>query len=90
VQRSGTGAARRVCAATGAARLCSGRRPPLGGRTRLVTGKKLLTSNMSIHSVVAACDSYLQRSILISPVIIHATLCLLMLQRLLSSIVANS
>jgi len=36
VQRSGTGAARRVCAATGAARLYSGRRPPLGGRTRLV------------------------------------------------------
>jgi len=33
VQRSATGAARRVCAATGAARLCSGR---LGGRTRLV------------------------------------------------------
>ena len=38
-QRAGAGARRGASvqrSATGAARLCSGRRPPLGGRTRLV------------------------------------------------------
>ena len=51
VQRSGTGAARRVCAATGAARLYSGRRGasvqrPATARTRLVEIKHALLNGV--------------------------------------------